>query len=116
MAEKKKSYNINPKDFKTPVTITSTKTGPMSHPVYTRYPHLKDKGPTDAHYSEWQKWFAWKPVKCLDGEKVWLRTIYKRSRTVKWTPPQFPPDAFNRTEYSTWEGILNMRMRDEFKR
>jgi len=83
----------------------------FSHPAYTRYPHLKEKGPTDPEYTEWQKWFAWKPVKCLDGERAWLKYVYKRERTIKWTPPQFPPDAFNRTEYSTWEGILNMRMR-----
>jgi len=72
---------------------------------------LKEKGPTDAVYTDWKRVFAWKPVKCLDGEIVWLKYVFKRTRTVEWTPPQFPPNAFNRTEYSTWEGILNMKMR-----
>ena len=25
----------------------------------------------------WQKWFAWRPV-VLNGDRVWLKTIYRR--------------------------------------
>ena len=83
----------------------------FSHPVYARYPHLKEKGPTDAQYTEWVKWFAWKPVITMSGKKVWLKTIYKRQRTVPWTPPTFPVDGLNQTQYAEWETILNMKMR-----
>lgn len=31
-------------------------------------------------YGDWEKWFAWKPVK-IRGGKVWLRTIYRRCIT-----------------------------------
>ena len=50
-----------------------------NHPAYTRYPHLKPL-PTDAQYTDWKKWFAWKPVKLLSGKRVWLQKIYKRER------------------------------------
>ena len=80
------------------------------HPAYIRYPFLKPQ-PTDASYTPWIKWFAWKPVRCLDGERAWLRVIYKRQRTVKWTPPQFPPDAFNTTQYLTPEGLIEFKFK-----
>ena len=54
---------------------------------------LKEKGPTDAQYTDWQKWFAWKPVKTISGKKVWFKKIYKRQRTIPWTPPTFPVDG-----------------------
>ena len=99
-----KKYLINP-------TKNITVYGTHGHPAYTRYPHLKAQ-PTDASYTEWQKWFAWKPVKTMTGEKVWLRTIYRRQRTVPWTPPNFPVDALNQTQYAEWETILNLKMRN----
>lgn len=79
------------------------------HPAYTRYPHLKP-GPTDAKYTKWQKHFAWKPTKTLCGERVWLKYVYRRERIVEWTPPQFPPKAFNRTEYATLEHVLTQKL------
>lgn len=99
-----KKYLINP-------TKNITVYGTHGHPAYTRYPHLKPQ-PTDAQYTEWKKWFAWKPVKTMTGEKVWLRTIYRRRRTVPWTPPNFPVDALNQIQYAEWETILNLKMRN----
>lgn len=75
------------------------------HPAYTRYPHLKP-GPTDAKYTKWQKVFAWRPIKTVGGERVWLKYVYKRKRHVEWTPPQFPPKAFDRIEYETIENVI----------
>jgi hypothetical protein len=83
-----------------------------SHPVYTRYPHLKEKGPTDAQYTEWIKWFAWKPVTTIAGKKVWLKNIYKRERSIKWVAPRFPEGYFDRTEYAEWETIFKLKMRE----
>ena len=81
----------------------------FSHPAYSRYPHLKD--PTDPEYTKWEKWFAWKPVKTLSGNKVWLKTIYRRQRTVKWTAPTYPPKYFDTTQYAEWETILKLKMK-----
>lgn len=67
---------------------------------------------TEAHYTEWQKWFAWRPVEMLNGKKIWLKLIYKRRRIVPWTPPQFPPDAFNKNEYATWDYIMFNKLKE----
>ena len=83
----------------------------FSHPAYTRYPQLKEKGPTDTQYTDWEKWFAWKPVKLLSGKRIWLKTIYKRQRTVQWVPPTFPEGSFDRIEYSTWEDIMENKFK-----
>lgn len=97
-----KKYLINPKKN---ITIY----GSHGHPAYTRYPHLKP-GPTDAQYTEWKKIFAWKPVKTKSGNKVWLQFVYKRKRTVPWTPPQFPPKAFDQIQYETWDKVTTERI------
>lgn len=26
----------------------------------------------------WQRWFAWRPVTTVSGERVWLKKIYRR--------------------------------------
>ena len=72
------------------------------HPALTRYPHLKP-GPTDAKYTKWQKVFAWRPIKTLSEQRVWLKYVYRRERTIDWTPPQFPEGSFDRIEYETIE-------------
>ena len=79
------------------------------HPAYTRYPHLKP-GPTDSKYTKWKKKFAWRPIKTLSGEKVWLKYVYKRHRIVEWTPPQFPPKAFDTIQYETIENIIERKL------
>lgn len=28
--------------------------------------------------SNWEPWFAWAPVRTIDGKKVWLKKIYRR--------------------------------------
>ena len=80
------------------------------HPAFTRYPHLKPQ-PTDAHFTSWEKWFAWKPVTLLSGKRVWFKTIYRRERTVPWVPPAFPERSFDRIEYSVWEDIMENKLK-----
>jgi|TARA_B110000444_G_C18809900_1_gene582003 hypothetical protein len=80
-----------------------------SHPAFTRYPHLKDK--TQPQYSEWKKMFAVRPHKTIGGRTVWLQNIFIRTLTIEWTPPTYPAGAYKRTQYATWEEILNIKMR-----
>jgi hypothetical protein len=80
----------------------------FSHPAYTRYPHLKD--PTQPEYSKWEKWFAWRPVETIAGHKVWLKTIYKRQRSIKWTAPTYPPKYFDTIQYAEWETIFKLKI------
>ena len=68
--------------------------------------------PTDATYTPWKKTFVIFPKTTLSGERVWLQSAYKRKRTVQWTPPQFPPDAFNRWEYETEEQVIIRKLTD----
>jgi len=82
------------------------------HPAYTRYPHLKPQ-PTDVQYTPWKKKFIWWPTKTVSGDKVWLKYVYVRKRIVQWTPPQFPPDAFNRIEYETVENVVMRKLSGE---
>lgn len=98
-----KKYLINP-------TKNITVYGSHGHPAHVRYPHLKEKGPTDAVYTPWQKVFAWKPVKVKDGRVIWLSYVYKRKRTVEWTPPQFPPKGLDQTEYATWDQVTEIEL------
>ena len=30
-----------------------------------------------AAYEDWHLWFAWRPVKTLNGRWVWLRRLYR---------------------------------------
>jgi len=86
--------------------------GNYKHPAYIRYPHLmKGLQPTEAEYTPWVKWFAWRRVKLLSGKKVWLQKVYKRERTVQWVPPTFPEGSFDRIEYSTWEDIMENKFK-----
>ena len=32
----------------------------------------------------WRPWFAWRPVKTISGQRVWLRRIYKRRFGAVW--------------------------------
>ena len=70
-------------------------------------------GPTDVTYTKWERVFAWLPKKTVGGEKIWLKYLYKRNRMVEWTPPQFPPKAFDRVEYETIEMVLMRRLSGE---
>lgn len=90
-----------------------------NHPAYTRYPQLK-KGGIAGDYinsednlrtTEWKKIFAFTPKITISGNKVWLKTIYKRERWLHIEPPQFPVNSFNKKEYAEWDEILNLKMR-----
>jgi len=69
--------------------------------------------PTEATFTPWVKTFAWIPVTVFGGERVWFRHIYKRRRIVEWTPPQFPPNAFDITQYATEEQVLMRKLQGE---
>lgn len=56
------------------------------------------KPTTPMHYyegltSEWQRWFAWRPVKLEQGGWCWLRRTWRR----RFTPPLWfvPPAPFD---------------------
>lgn len=68
--------------------------------------------PTDATYTDWKKIFVIFPKTTLSGKTVWLQSVYRRHRTVEWTPPQFPPDAFDRWEYETEEQVIIRKLTD----
>lgn len=38
------------------------------------------KGIGDAKIGPWQKWFAWRPVTTISGDRVWGKRIYRRTR------------------------------------
>lgn len=31
------------------------------------------------YIGQWQQWFAWRPVTTIQGKRVWLKLIYRRS-------------------------------------
>jgi hypothetical protein len=45
---------------------------------------MLDHGPHDKFFARkievmpWQIWFAWRPVRTVSGERVWLKKIYRR--------------------------------------
>ena len=104
-----KYYLINPTKGKTPVTILST---PDSHPAHTRYPFLNQQ-PTSAVYTSWKEWFAWHPVKMINNKWVVFKNIYKRERTLQWVPESYTDRSLKTSQYFTWEGILELKMRNE---
>lgn len=45
----------------------------------------------------WRRWFAWRPVRLLDGRLAWLQVVEWRARDeVGWAPvaPFGPPPPF----------------------
>lgn len=90
-----------------------------NHPAYTRYPQLKNgsiagdyiNSEDNLRTTDWKKIFAFTPKITITGNKVWLKTIYKRERWLHIEPPQFPVNSFNKTEYAEWDEILNLKMR-----
>ena len=77
-----------------------------NHPVFTRYPHLKEKSIAgDYIYSEdnlrtteWKRTFVFTPKVTISGKKVWLKTILKTNRWIQIEPPQFPKVSYSKNE------------------
>lgn len=61
-------------------------------------------------YGEWQKKFAWWPVRTVTKQVVWMRTVYTRTKRLKVEPPQFPVNSFNKREWATWEQITEYKL------
>ena len=59
-------------------------------------------------FSEWQEHFAWSPVRTVDGQRVWMRTVYKRYfyPYTPVLPPKMP-------QYITKDKLIEMRLRGE---
>jgi hypothetical protein len=38
----------------------------------------------DLHFLNWEKWFAWYPVKLQSGKTAFMRTVYRRKQTIKY--------------------------------
>lgn len=34
--------------------------------------------------TQWHPWFAWRPVTTLDGERVWMQTVYRMAICGHW--------------------------------
>jgi len=49
----------------------------------------------------WEEWFAWRPVKLLDGNRVWLKKIYRRCINT-----YVDHDDWQRYEYGTIFDVL----------
>ena len=62
-------------------------------------------------YTEWEKRFAWLPVKTLSGKTVWFRSVYTRKRMLLDDIPQLPINALNKLEHATLDEILSRRLR-----
>ena len=63
---------------------------------------LKDATPLhfrEAVFSEWELWFAWRPVKSEQGKWIWLRQTWRRTVIPPaWFVPPAPGDGWS--EYS----------------
>ncbi len=46
----------------------------VNHIMYRRF---------DRQRFDWVKWFAWKPVTLIGGERIWLKTIYRRGSKIR---------------------------------
>jgi hypothetical protein len=51
--------------------------------------------------SPWKLWFAWRPVKLLDGDRVWCKRIYRRSINT-----YVDNEDWRRYEYGTLFNVL----------
>ena len=62
-------------------------------------------------YTQWIKTFALWPTVTITGERVWMRSVYYRWKTMRYDIPQFPKEHFTKREYATMEQILERRLR-----
>ena len=62
-------------------------------------------------YTDWFKTFALWPTLTLTGERVWMRSVYYRWKTMRYDIPQFPKEHFTKREYATLEQILDRKLR-----
>ena len=67
------------------------------HPAIQRYPFLKPQ-PNNVRYTEWVKHFAWKPVVTITGNRIWMKTVFKRQRIVQ-EPVSMKVGQLNQTQY-----------------
>ncbi len=51
--------------------------------------------------SSWKPWFAWRPVKTVGDQKVWLRAIYRRKINT-----YVDMDDWSHYEYATLFDVL----------
>lgn len=38
----------------------------------------------DEHPGQWRIWFAWHPVRTVDGDLVWWQYVYRRKFYFEW--------------------------------
>ena len=76
------------------------------HPA--EFIHSKD----NIAYSEWEKRYAWLPIKTIGKRWVWLTTVYRRQRRAMFDIPQLRVQALNRVEWATLEEIFERRLKD----
>lgn len=55
--------------------------------------------------TKWHTWFAWFPVRTIDGRRAWMRRIYRRDFYPAM--PQLPGKI---VQYVTFEKLVEMRL------
>lgn len=61
------------------------------------------------YVTQWQKVFAWWPVKTIDGKRVWLSKVWRRYFT-----PSTPALPYRMTQYITEQGLIEGRLRGDY--
>lgn len=74
---------------------------------YADYLHSAD----NVMYTEWLEMFAFIPRETVTGNRVWMRKIYTRRRTLLQDLPQFPVNAMDQNQYATLEEIMDRKFR-----
>lgn len=57
----------------------------MNYPPYVPVNSLHHLLGTDLNFLYWQKWFAWYPIKLQSGNRTFMRTVYRRKKTIEFT-------------------------------
>ena len=94
------------------------------HTAYTRYPQLMGtnyhgtagdyiNSQHNLRFTKWKKTFVIFPKTTVSGNRIWLKTCWKRRRWMHVEPPQFPVKHFNKTEYAELSDLLTLKFIDK---
>lgn len=81
------------------------------HPAMQRYPFLKPQ-PNNVHYTDWVRHFAWRPVVTITGNRIWMKTVFKRQRIVQ-EPVSMKVGQLNQTQYIQEHELISRRLSGE---
>ena len=66
--------------------------------------------PSELLFTPWKKTFAWWPVKTINHETVWLRTIYKRTEREIFELPVLAFSRMPEKQYATAVDIAEQKL------